>query len=1428
MVDFNKHILNSDKFRPSAIFYEKHGCYTLAPRGTTDYIQFWDQETKRCLNGYVAPDGDAITGYHYFYLNYSPIQAIKEVEYVDKRGNKRKRRERIFAFPNFWDYDYYYFNAIEEAEEEGKHMAVLKSRQRGYSFKGASMLVRNYELIPGSKNFAVASEQTYLTSDGLLTKAFQIMDFIDQNTAWAKKRLTDTRLERESGFKITDEFGNETKDGYQSLIKGITLKNDPERIRGTRGKLVLWEEGGKFPGLLTAWRIEQPAVETDDGKAFGLCIAFGCVCAGTKVWTSTGDCIKIEDLKKEQGIIGWDTYQAVQQHIENINPPSKKPCLRITTNTGRTLECSTDHPLLWSTPGKTRRVLGKRAENEHMKAWLWHEAEKCKVGDQIGIINSIPFFGTKKMWEPRLVGWLIGDGSYGRDHTPRLCNCDDEINNYVKTHFDTSSDSESRYTKDGKLCKETRIKGICGKLRELGIYAQTKKNKRLPLNIHQYDAESLSELIGGLFDTDGYLAIDKTGRPRITLTQCQEEILREIEEVLLHFGVHCSIKFIHTKNREHVSNGRVIKDGEGHWRLSINDITSIANFAEYICCSVAYKQSVLDLMKLFTQEHLARYNKYVCGIHAEKIVKIEDIGEQTIYNLTAQEQHDYICNGIVTHNTGGTEGGSFDGLKELFYKPDAYNVLSFPNIWDDNAADTRCGFFVPSWSNMESLDEEGNQRFMDKDGNSRRELAVQELMKQRNKIKDGGASQQSIDRFISERPLKPQEAVLELGKNIFPRKLLMDQLTRIRTNKKLQSMKHIVDLSWGSDGKVEAHEKKSGDITTYHLKKDDKPEGSVVIWEYPVTDPPFGLYIGGCLTPGEKVCTQRGLVPVEDVTLDDKLINKLGNFVEINNLQRYYKENEDVFRIKMANSFRTTQFTSEHPIYVCDKYYQKCRFVKAKDIKVGQYTRIPNLYWNTNEDVYTPLKHTDFWWFVGLWLGDGWVDDKKYSVSISFDLKQPSFYNQYYRFLKENNIVPYSRKRNGSLEVKFTNKDTCVWLTQTFGKYCYGKHIPDKIKRISYNNKLKLLQGYLDSDGSVCVNKKTNRNSIEFVSVNLQLLEDIQDVCFGLNVVGSINRLREVKKSKIQGRVVTQRETYHLRIAHNNSCNLAISMILNSSFKDEKLQRMNICANIKKNTSKDCVCVGPYIYIRIKAIQQSKYTGIVYNFECDTHTFMCRSIMTHNCDPYDHDESFTNSLGSTFIFKRIQMGEVWQDVIVAEYTGRPATAEEYYENVRKLLLFYNARLLFENERKGIYPYFTNKHCDYLLADQPDKVISEVFKDSKVQRRKGCHMTKQIRAYGEGLILEYLMEEYEPGHLNVERIFSEALIEELIENDGVKNVDRVIALCMVMLYREELYQVKVAAAQESNKQVELFDMPLFSSQYWNDEPQSDEVIPTFSL
>ena len=827
MIDFNQRLHDTDKFRQAAIFFQQHGCYTLAPRGTTDYNKYWEQETDRCINGYTAPDGEGITGYNYFYLNYSPIMRLKEEEYTDREGNLRKRRQRILEFPSFWDYDYYYFCAIEQAELEGKHMAVLKCRQRGYSFKGGSMLVRNYMLIPGSKNFAIASEQKFLIGDGLLTKAWQIMDFLDKHTAWAKQRLVSTRMERTSGYKITDEFGKQTEQGYLSSITGITLKNDPERVRGTRAKLVLWEEGGKFPSLLDAWRIEQPSVETDDGKAFGLMIAFG---------------------------------------------------------------------------------------------------------------------------------------------------------------------------------------------------------------------------------------------------------------------------------------------------------------------------------------------------------------------------------------TGGTEGASFEGLKELFYKPKSYNVLSFPNIWDEGRENTECAFFVPAYSNLESFDDDGNQVYMDRDGNSYKEKAIENLIDQRNKVKDGGASQQSIDRFISERPIRPAEAVLELGKNIFPRKLLMDQLTRIRTNKKLQSMKHVVDLEWDGNGQVKATEKPNGDITNYPLKKGDKPHGSVVIWEYPVKDPPLGLYIGGCLTPGEKVCTQRGLVNVEDVTLDDRLLNKDGKFVEIKNLQRYEKENEPIFKVKPYGSFRTTTFTGEHPIWVHNK-----GFIKAKDLKEGDWLEIPNLY-SKDGMGFRDNKLLKLYYFYGLWLGDGFCNKNgnSYDIYLSIgkdeeDLAQ--FYDSLVLELFDRKCIHVHKDKEQTR--RFTNKDLFLKLKSMFGTNAYNKRIPQSIKHLPENYKRAFLQGYLDSDGSVFLDNGKVRTN--FTSVNLELLEDVQDMLFGMSIANSIV-IHQKECTNKQG--VHSEQSYRINVSRSDQHWLQYGPVFESR-KIKLLQKSYALSASKMGVKFE----DDKILLKVEKISQSSYTGIVYNFECETHTFMCRNILTHNCDP---------------------------------------------------------------------------------------------------------------------------------------------------------------------------------------------------------------------
>lgn len=632
----------------------------------------------RCKYGYTADDGDFISGYNYFYLNFCPIQRMIYTTINNPDGSTKIKKTRDLQFPDFYDYDYYFFQAVEDAEGEGKHLCALKSRRKGYSYKNAAMACRNYYLFAGSKTYIYASNKQYLTEDGILTKAWDYMDFIDKNTAWGKKRSVNTQMRKRAGFFTKDEYGNEIELGFKSEIIGVTLKDNPDVVRGKAGKLIIFEEAGSFSELGAAWQIARPSVE-QDGMAFGTMIAFG---------------------------------------------------------------------------------------------------------------------------------------------------------------------------------------------------------------------------------------------------------------------------------------------------------------------------------------------------------------------------------------TGGDEDSHFETLKDMFYNPDGYNCIGFDNIWDETPSDKKCGFFIPQYTNMDFRDDAGNRIYMDNDGNTLRRKSVEYILAERRKVIENATNSVAVDRYVAEHCITPQEACLEFGGNIFPKKELQEQLAKIRINKSLSNMKQVGDLVWEADGSLKWVIKKHGDITHYPLKKDDDPTGSIVIWEHPMKDAPIGLYILGV-------------------------------------------------------------------------------------------------------------------------------------------------------------------------------------------------------------------------------------------------------------------------------------------------------------------------------------------------------------------------------DPYDHDQSGTNSLGSTFVYKRFQDFENYYDIIVAEYTGRPSTAEEYYENLRKLAVYYNGRIMYENERKGLFPYFTAKHCDYLLADQPD-IISDIVGNTKVQRKKGCHMNKQIKQWGEGLIKDWLNEEQAPGKKNLHNILSEPLLEELISYNDTGNFDRVMALMQVMIYREQLYNLKVKEKKKENKNRVLFEGPIFTQAWFHDDEITDNL------
>lgn len=193
------------------------------------------------------------------------------------------------------------------------------------------------------------------------------------------------------------------------------------------------------------------------------------------------------------------------------------------------------------------------------------------------------------------------------------------------------------------------------------------------------------------------------------------------------------------------------------------------------------------------------------------------------------------------------------------------------------------------------------------------------------------------------------------------------------------------------------------------------------------------------------------------------------------------------------------------------------------------------------------------------------------------------------------------------------------------------------------------------------------------------------------------------------------------------------------------------------------------------------------------------------CDPYDDDESNTMSLGSVYVL------DLWTDKVVAEYTGRPLFADDFYEICRKMCLFYNGRMNYENNKKGLFAYFSKMNCLYLLTDVLDflKDKDMVKGSSYGNKAKGTNATAAINAYARNLLRSWLLrpvpviqtidgEDQEVMIPNLYTLRSRALIKELILYNSEGNFDRISSMGMLMLLREDrmiIYQGDVSKEKQ---------------------------------
>lgn len=179
-------------------------------------------------------------------------------------------------------------------------------------------------------------------------------------------------------------------------------------------------------------------------------------------------------------------------------------------------------------------------------------------------------------------------------------------------------------------------------------------------------------------------------------------------------------------------------------------------------------------------------------------------------------------------------------------------------------------------------------------------------------------------------------------------------------------------------------------------------------------------------------------------------------------------------------------------------------------------------------------------------------------------------------------------------------------------------------------------------------------------------------------------------------------------------------------------------------------------------------------------------------DPIDNDYTVGGSLASIIVF------DLWTDRIVAEYTGRPVLADDFYETCLRLTKFYNATANYENNLKGLFFYFSNKNELHLLADTPEllrdmDIVKSVLHGN---RSKGTRTTNEVIKLGKTLQRSWMLtmqekeEEDENGDVvvrsipNLRSIRSIGYIKEAIAWNADGNFDRCSAMDMVMILRED--------------------------------------------
>ena len=793
----NPHIIeDADYFRQPALHFMKHQCYTfLKPNSNphSEYRRFWDEELRRCRDGYVRPsDGEWVTGFCYWFLNYCPMM-------VNMITEGRKKAIRTESFPFFFEGIYLRFHYLWQARENGKHAIELAKR-------GAHPYDEKVFTPQGWKLWADINIGSQLfDTTGAITTVIDI----------SSNGLMPV-------YKITLRDGRQVKcsDDHKWVVK---IHNHKQvEILSTLELLNIYKKRRKISvripsgiehttKILKNNGVNLPYKDTlVDPYTFGLLLGDGCFRHKSCYFTQHP-----KDLQEERNYIPYEIIQWKNKYSYRIVIPN------------------------WSTILNTYNLNNKKSEDKFIPDEFKYNSKEVRLNILKGLMDSdgsihggVPNINTTS---EKLRNDII---EVARSLGYQSCYVKKKAGYKVKGIYKECLPSyDISIYADSEIFNLNRKKIL---VKYNSTNAKSRKEGSIITNIEylgedfckcvEVDSKDSCYLIGDFITTHNCAKsyslasimshnlilgenAESCRRVITVLTAYEKEYLKDDKDgTLSKFKPAINFQFTNTPFPHLLLKN---SPNEMTWQMGYKDELGIE------------RGSLNQVLGVSAKDNPDKLRGKRGWILFEEMGSFK--GLLALYDTTRKsvEDGDYTFATMYLVGTAAEKESDFSSAKTLLYSPDGYNILALPNVYDkQKQGKAEFGFFFPSYVNRAGC--------YNKDGVSDVVKALLQILTARYKAKYS-ADPKSVLRVIAEDPVTPQEAIIKVKNAYFPIQQIEERIAQIDQNPRFYDDTYVGFMVQNQNG--EAEFKNTADIPIRDFPTaDNKEHGAIEIFVMPEKD----------------------------------------------------------------------------------------------------------------------------------------------------------------------------------------------------------------------------------------------------------------------------------------------------------------------------------------------------------------------------------------------------------------------------------------------------------------------------------------------------------------------------------------------------------------------------------------------------------------